>query len=154
MSASAVDGQKADPNLTPMLDMVFQLITFFMLVLNLRTAAVDPTIQLPRFGSAAPATSDNTDVLVLNINAQGGLNVGGHPGDLAKLLEHEAQAARAKLTNAAAEDDLPTTVVLRADRATEFTQVNRVLMACQDVGFRNVSLKVIDDRASAPTTTR
>ena len=32
MSAQGLEG--AEPNLTPMLDMVFQLVTFFMLVIN------------------------------------------------------------------------------------------------------------------------
>jgi biopolymer transport protein ExbD len=31
----------AEPNLTPILDMVFQLITFFMLVINFKSAAMD-----------------------------------------------------------------------------------------------------------------
>ena len=37
MSASSEN----EPNLTPILDMVFQLITFFMLVINFKGAAMD-----------------------------------------------------------------------------------------------------------------
>jgi len=32
---------KSEPNLTPILDMVFQLITFFMLVINFKSAELD-----------------------------------------------------------------------------------------------------------------
>jgi feruloyl esterase len=41
-----------EPNLTPILDMVFQLITFFMLVINFQAAAVDMSLKLPVVGSA------------------------------------------------------------------------------------------------------
>ena len=41
MSASMSHGSSAEPNLTPILDMVFQLITFFMLVISFKTAAID-----------------------------------------------------------------------------------------------------------------
>ena len=47
-------GVKAEPNLTPILDMVFQLITFFMLVINFKAAELDLSLQLPVLGSAKP----------------------------------------------------------------------------------------------------
>ena len=37
--------------------------------------------------------------------------------------------------------ELPTTVVIRADCATSFRSLNRVIKACQDNGFRNFALK-------------
>ena len=45
MSAFLSSDNRAEPNLTPILDMVFQLITFFMLVINFKTAAIDLTLQ-------------------------------------------------------------------------------------------------------------
>ena len=44
----------AEPNLTPMLDMVFQLVTFFMLVINFQAASLDMSLKLPVVGSARP----------------------------------------------------------------------------------------------------
>ena len=41
---------KSEPNLTPMLDMVFQLITFFMLVINFKAAEIDQNLSLPVVG--------------------------------------------------------------------------------------------------------
>ncbi len=35
------DGTTAEPDWTPMLDMVFQLVTFFMLVINFKAANMD-----------------------------------------------------------------------------------------------------------------
>ena len=45
---------KAEPNLTPLLDIVFQLITFFMLVINFSNENYDQRVRLPVAGSARP----------------------------------------------------------------------------------------------------
>ena len=69
MSHSRKGGESAEPNLTPILDMVFQLITFFMLVLNFKAAEVDLNLKLPVLGSAKPLPDDQRDMkfLVLNV---------------------------------------------------------------------------------------
>lgn len=149
MSAAMQHATKAEPDLTPMLDMVFQLITFFMLVINFRAATIDPNIKLPVMGSARPVTANSeTDVLVLNIAASGELNVYGQSQDAEKFLEQEArlslEKSQKKNPNFQLGDALATTVVIRADKQTEFTKLNHVLMACQRLGFRKISLKVLD----------
>jgi biopolymer transport protein ExbD len=53
-------------------------------------------------------------------------------------------AARQKNPDLQPGDDLPTTVVIRADRATPFHLLNRVIKVCQDNGFRNFSLKAMN----------
>ena len=55
MSGSVSSEVTADPNLTPLLDMVFQLITFFMLVINFKSAELDLALDLPVVGSARPS---------------------------------------------------------------------------------------------------
>ncbi len=150
---------KADPNMTPMLDMVFQLITFFMLVINFKAASIDPNIKLPLVGSARPVTAGaESDVLVLNIAATGKLNVYGEPQNAEKFLQREAQAgllkAQEQNRTLVMGDELPTTVVIRADKSTEFTKLNHVLMACQEVGFRKISLKVLDKESSSSSVRR
>jgi biopolymer transport protein ExbD len=157
--SAMVSTTKADPNLTPMLDMVFQLITFFMLVINFRAASVDPSIRLPKLGSARPvANSAESDVLVLNIAADGKLNVYGQPQDAQTFLRHEAEIelamARKYDHTLKLGSELPTTVVVRADKQTEFTKVNQILMTCQELGFRKISLKVLDQPTLPPRTHR
>ena len=60
---------KAEPNLTPILDMVFQLITFFMLVMNFKAAELDLSMRLPVIGSAKPLP-DGAQVKLLVLNVQ------------------------------------------------------------------------------------
>ena len=39
--------------------------------------------------------------------------------------------------------ELPTTVVIRADRTTPFKSLNKVIMECQQNGFRKFALKAM-----------
>ena len=50
-----------EPNLTPILDMVFQLITFFMLVINFKGGALDLSLELPVLGSARPLDTNGVE---------------------------------------------------------------------------------------------
>jgi biopolymer transport protein ExbD len=133
-------------NLTPILDMVFQLITFFLLVINFHSASLEQNLSLPAVGSARPIdTHGYNDVLILNIDAQGQLIVYGQTKDIDRYLLGEAQAsllkARAQNPDLQAGDELPSIVVLRADRRTPFKLLNRVITTCQRHGFRQFSLK-------------
>ena len=149
---SEVPGGDADasPNLTPMLDMVFQLITFFMLVINFKSASMDLTLKLPVVGSARPVDSQGTqELLVLNVDSEGALKVYGSARPVENYITGEAQASRlvAKRTMSDEEIEtkgLPTVVVIRADRSTEFRLLNRVIKACQDSGFRQFALKAMN----------
>ncbi len=47
MAGTLTDSDKCEPNLVPMLDMVFQLMTFFMMVVNFQATAVDRELVLP-----------------------------------------------------------------------------------------------------------
>ena len=53
MPASQFNEATAEPNLTPILDLVFQLITFFMLVINFKSAQLDMNLKLPVIGSGS-----------------------------------------------------------------------------------------------------
>ena len=62
----------AEPNLTPILDMVFQLITFFMLVINFKAASMDLDLHLPVVGSARPVdTKGQEELIILNVDQRG-----------------------------------------------------------------------------------
>ena len=145
--------ESGNPDMTPMLDMVFQLITFFMLVLNFKAASMDLDLRLPVVGSARPVeTGGQTDMLILNINKAGDLRIFGEvKQDVESYIATEAAAsrlaARAKNRDFKDGDDLPTIVVVRADQATPFHLVNRVIKACQDNGFRNFAMKAMSQES-------
>ncbi len=153
MSASIVDDISAEPNLTPMLDVVYQLVMFFMLCINFSQDNYDQRIRLPVAGSARPVepTRADDDRLVLNVDKQGQLLFNGQVYDTEgaiRQIDIQAQLVRlnakvAKLNLDAAEG-LPTTIVIRADRDTPFSQLFRLITACQEKGFRKFSLKAMN----------
>jgi biopolymer transport protein ExbD len=150
MSASMSHGASAEPNLTPILDMVFQLITFFMLVINFKAAAMDLDLKLPVVGSARPIdTQGQEDLLVLNVNAQGQLRVYGQTiDDVTSYVKKEAQASlelgRQSNPQLKPGEELPTTVVIRADKSTPVTMLNGIITQCQTSGFRKFALKAMN----------
>jgi biopolymer transport protein ExbD len=149
---------KAEPNLTPLLDVVFQLITFFMLVMNFSADNFDKRVRLPFADSARPIEGKQAvaeDRLVLNIDSEGHLLVGGEAQPIhtaTETIKHEAALVRLNLKAIGAKPDasggLPTTIILRADRDTSFAALNSIIRVCQSSGFRKFSLKAMSRSAS------
>ena len=153
MAGALTSEMKAEPNLTPLLDVVFQLITFFMLVINFSTDNYDQHVRLPVAGSARPiedAKQVSEDRLVLNVDREGHLLMGGETQPLHKAIEtikHHAELIRINLKVASIKlnktGDLPTTIILRADKDTDFSSLIGVIKACQSQGFRKFALKAM-----------
>src|SRR4051812_10361349 len=80
MSHGGSTEDSGEPNLTPLLDMVLQLVMFFMMVANFSMENVNEDIKLPVAQSAQPMDkSDMEDVLYLNVNKEGQVIVQGQP---------------------------------------------------------------------------
>ncbi len=156
MSGSVSTEANAEPNLTPMLDMVFQLVTFFMLVINFKTASTDLNLKLPVVGSARMVSTGGKELVVLNVDARGILRVYGiEKSDIEGYVRSEAESSvrSANGERVGVElrlgSELPSIVVIRADQATPFKLLNRLIKACQDNGFRNFALKVRANEAGS-----
>jgi biopolymer transport protein ExbD len=154
VSAQLSTELKAEPNLTPLLDVVFQLITFFMLMINFSSDNYDRRITLPVAGSARPIEDErqfSEDRLVLNIDKEGHLLVGGEAQPLHKAIQsikHQAELIKLNLKVAGQKPDasggLPTTIILRADKEASFSSILGLIKACQSNGFRKFALKAMN----------
>lgn len=136
----------AEPDLTPLLDMVFQLITFFMLVINFKGAALDQSLQLPVLGSARPLEwKGDYEPLMLNVDNEGRVKVFGAVVSAEKFIADEAADLKKKLRASGESNpkELPVPVVLRADKGTRFHLVNHVIKLCQDNGYVQFSLSAM-----------
>src|SRR6266481_5551146 len=121
-------GSKAEPNLTPLLDMVLQMIMFFMLCVNFVNEQVNEDIRLPRSGTARPMEKTEGEVLFLNLNEKGHLIVPGRdtPLDLVNMrpfLRQNFDDAKRLLKGG----EVKTAVVIRADRAANYGDVFKVM---------------------------
>jgi biopolymer transport protein ExbD len=145
---------RAEPNLTPLLDIVFQLITFFMLVINFSNDNFDSRIKLPVAGSARPqddAAKLDEERLVLNIDSQGHLIFNGKvltASEAAEKIKFEAQIARQNLKTLKGKvepgESLPGRIVIRGDRNTEFTHIFDLIGVCQTNGYQKFDLKAMN----------
>lgn len=142
--SGSVSVDKCEPNLVPILDMVFQLITFFMLVVNFKNTAVDHQLQLPVVGSAQPTDEEQQgELLVLNVRNSGEVFVRGtaqHNFEGFIGLEARQIASSNKLN---AGDSLPTTIVIRADRTVTVKTVMGVVDQCRSKGFDKFDFVVV-----------
>jgi biopolymer transport protein ExbD len=141
-----------NPNLTPLLDVVLQLITFFMMLVHFGTRLEGTTkgVRLPLAPAALPGSDLTIDRLGVAMDAQGRLLVAGDAldeGAASAWWAAQAKARRAGLETlgapAAGDDLLPTVVILRADRAASYGAVRRTLAEAQDKGFAHFSLVVL-----------
>jgi biopolymer transport protein ExbD len=159
---------RCEPNLTPLLDMVLQLIMFFMLCANFDKFQKNQSVELPKANqAAAPDKSIRMQFLVELTNPEksrgskagpgmGGmsLSVGGEPTpihseqDLTFRLGLEAEKHK---VGKHADPAVPAhrrpraAVVLRADKNVQFRQVYRTMLAVQAAGFEDIQLRANRD---------
>ncbi len=153
MAGQVTSEVRAEPNLTPLLDVVFQLITFFMLVINFTSENYDRRVHLPVAGSARPVEDTqrvSEDRIVLNVDKDGHLLVGGQAQALIEAIasiRHQADLVKLNLKASGLKYDpgkgLPTMIVFRADKDSTFASVMSLLNACQTHGFRKFALKAM-----------
>lgn len=140
-SHSGSDG----PNLTPILDMVFQLITFFMLMINFKGTAMDMSLQLPVLGSARPLEyQGQTEPLLLNITSAGQVLAYGQEIDPATFIANEAKIYRTRMgQDLNSKEEIKSPVVLRADQSVAYEKLDAVMRLCQENGFVHFALSAM-----------
>lgn len=166
------EGAAMEPNLTPLLDVVLQLLMFFMMCVNFVTEQVSGEIKLPVSQSARPMDKSETDVLFINVkpfrikdfekrdaeeraklqrNFQENdpciLIVGKFPMKIVELQQWlKDQYRDAELKSKAAGDNPPkvnTAIIIRAHEDTEYANVYQILNMCKVVGFRQMKLRAL-----------
>jgi biopolymer transport protein ExbD len=145
--SSGVD--RADPNLTPLLDVVLQLITFFLMLVHFGTRIEGATdaVRLPVAPAALPDGDLGLDRLVVAIDAQGNLLVGDERrrGEAARAWwAEEARRRREGLAMVGrGGESPPTVVVVRGDRDAPLGVVREAIAAAERAGFARFSLVVL-----------
>lgn len=145
------------PNLTPLLDVILQLIVFFMMLIHFGTQleGASVAVRLPRTPSALPGSDLPLERLVVSVDPDGRLI-------FEKTILDEASAKvwwaeQAKIRKSGREilgvgtvegpvTELPTLVVVRADREASYGAVRRMLSAAQEEGFARFSLVTLRSR--------
>jgi len=130
----------AEGDMTPMIDMTFQLIAFFMVLVNFSEAEQNERIRLPSSELAKPPEAPFEAPLTLQLTSQGSVIFGGQDIPLAGLkqtLLREAQLLNATPDRSVAD----ATIIIRADQTTKTGVVQEVIKACQETGFERFALR-------------
>jgi biopolymer transport protein ExbD len=125
-----------------MIDMTFQLIAFFMLLINFSEVDRAEEITLPASALAVPPQTRPDYQIILNLEPNGSVKFHGQSIEkidfLTPIFRQEINnAAREKVTNPA---DIA--VIIRAHEDTPSGLVQRLIMKCQEEKLENFSLRV------------
>jgi biopolymer transport protein ExbD len=143
-------GGHMEPNLTPLLDVVLQLITFFMMLIHFGTQVEGAAraVRLPVASAALPGSDIALERLVVAIDADGRLlDDEGQPLDPEAAIAWWTARAEERREHQRAlggpAGELPTVVVVRADRDATYGDVRRALAEAQRHGFARFTLVVV-----------
>ncbi len=128
-------------DLTPMIDMTFQLIAFFMLIINFSETEKSEEIQLPLSRIAKPPEEPPPYKIILNLQKDGSVKTLGQTFDniefIKRVLVREIGfAAREKVSKS----DIY--VIIRADKDVETGLVQQLMAKCQEHELETFALRV------------
>ncbi len=118
----------AGPDMTPMIDMIFQLLIFFLLTSFFILPAVNVTLPKSRTTDTRPPST-----LVITVEREGGVKLAGQATSLVDLPS-VLGAALARASDRA--------VVIQSDTGVPFGKVVEVMEAARDGGAQDISFLV------------
>jgi len=130
----------ADADMTPMIDISFQLIAFFTVLINFSEADQNQRIRLPSSELAKPPDTPLESPLFLHLTSEGTAIFAGKEVTLAglePLLLRERQIIDASPGRSTGK----TTIIIRGDRAAKTGRVQEVIEVCQKTGFEKFALR-------------
>ena len=123
----------ASIELTPIIDMVFLLLIFFLVATTFQQEEREMQIALPFAGSAAPISTILQDIII-NVDADGKIILGG------RFIE--IQELRSIIT-AAMKNNPDQKVTIRGDRGTPYANIVSVLDICKQAGIQEPYLDTV-----------
>lgn len=126
--------QSISINMTPMIDVVFLLIIFFLVSSHLAKQEVQLELDLPTAASGQTQAEENRPRATINVLADGEVLLGSQRVDaeeLARRLKVEVDSKGADLE-----------IRIRSDRQVPYQFVEPIMLACSRAGAWNVTFAV------------
>lgn len=126
--------------MTPMIDIIFQLIIFFLAVNQFQKAESDSNVALPKASKShvEAENESNPSHVIVNVLPNQEISVAGW-----KLTEGELKPFLVKRRKEAEPSTIE--VWIRADKSIPFGQVEPLLVSCAEAGIWKVGFKVITE---------
>jgi biopolymer transport protein ExbD len=170
---SSDSGITAEPNLTPMLDMVLQVLMFFIICADFKNRATNVDMELPESQSAAVKEDMEESFLFVSVKpfkpeeyrdalspaeyektlldfkdtpgASCVLTIGKPPRKVAEI-RYDLKDAYDDAKLKAPDGKVNMTVVIRADKNTQFAELYRVMTIVKQVGFTKLKVSAMTRR--------
>ena len=140
MKISARGAGFVEIDYTPMIDMTFQLIAFFMILINFSDAEQDQRVQLPSSALAKPPEAAAETPITIQMVRGGQIVMSGQ-------LFADAQAIKPLLNNEKYVLGLrnqkvsDATIIIRAHKEAKTGLVQSIIQVCQEMGFEKFTLR-------------
>ena len=142
MSHGGGGDDNAEPDLTAMLDVVMQLLMYFIMCANFLGQEVVSDVKLPGSQAARPLDKTESEILFVNVNQDGKLLVLGHdPMDDKEAIKW----LNDRYTDAAKDEQgkPKTVIVIRADKGASYESVYWLLSKCKEKGFSKYKVRAV-----------
>ncbi len=141
MKLQRAEDQQESADLTAMIDMTFQLIAFFMILLNFSAVDRSENIELPLSELAKPPREVAEHQMILNLLPNGEILYSGAKIARASLLEpfFERKIRDAKREGLEAKD---VKIVIRGHEDTPSGKVQELMAECEKLSLSNFALRV------------
>ncbi|MCU0870920.1 MAG: biopolymer transporter ExbD [Pirellulaceae bacterium] len=144
MKLTKVKTEVTELDMTPMIDMTFQLIAFFMMLINFSEGDQNERIQLPSSELAKPAVSPLESPITLHVTDKDSVIIGGQEisvDGLKPFLDREASVLTMRGKSPAV-----ATVIIRGDMDAKTITVQDVIKVCQLSRFEKFVLRAKEER--------
>ncbi len=167
MSVPANHDKAAEPNLTPMLDMVLQLVMFFMLCANFIAEETNAMVKLPNASAARILDKNSGQTIFINLTYPGKdkfgvdqpktltFNAGVRKVACSNSLQLQTELENQYKLDEARAQKKPeeraeweagrgrSIVILRADQRHDYKEINEILAAARAANYRDIQLRAI-----------
>jgi biopolymer transport protein ExbD len=159
MRLRKIQSEVTEPDMTPMIDIIFLLLTFFMIAINFENSKADERVKLPKDMVAKPPSVKPEHELVLNFGYQRdeeGNRIRSLPEvfynerfvEVPQIMDDLLMEKRVMERIHGPEVLRHVTVLIRADSEIPAGLVQELIRKCQDVGFSKFSLRARTEESS------
>jgi biopolymer transport protein ExbD len=132
--------EDAAVNMTPMIDVVFQLIIFFITTVDMESKALDTKVRMAMSPNGPVEDVKDPRTVVVDVDSDGAISI-----MKTRLSEGQLLNILNKARNSSGQS---TPVVIRGDLAAKHEQVKRVMDICGKAGLWKIRFAALKEKAS------